>query len=84
MEVVGLQQARKTQIVVGMEVGQVDVVHRHQTEGAHQLPLGTFTTIDQDSGASSADQNACGRPPCGRHGTACPHECDGEIHCCAA
>ena len=51
-QVVGLEQARQAEIVVGVEVGDVDVVDLDEPGRVDHLPLGPLPSIDQDAAAA--------------------------------
>ncbi len=77
VEVVGFQQARQAQAVIQMKVGEVDLVHLHQTYGPSKLTLGTFTTVDYQLFSTPRDQHAGSTAQSGRHRSTGTQECDG-------
>jgi len=79
-QVVGLQQPRQPEVVVGVEVGDVDVVDLDQPGRVDHLPLGPLPRIDQDPATAGPDQHAGGSPPRRGHGAAGAEEDDREIH----
>ena len=55
-EVVGLEQTRQAEPMVGVQVRDEDRVDLGQTDGAHELALGALAAIDEDPVAASTEQ----------------------------
>ena len=79
-QVIGLEQPGQAQVVVGVEVGDVDLVDLDEPGRVDHLALGALPAVDQQPGASGADQHARGRPPRRGHGATGAEEDDREIH----
>ena len=79
-QVIGLEQPGEPEVVVGVEMGDVDVVDLDEPGRVDHLPLGPLPRVDQDPAAARADQHAGGRPPRGGHGAAGAEKDDREIH----
>jgi hypothetical protein len=56
-----LQHSRQPEEVVGVEVGEKDVLDVRQADRAQQLPLRALAAIDQQAVAAAPDQEARGR-----------------------
>ena len=66
--------------VVGVVVGQEDVLDVGQPDAAQQLALGALAAVDQDALAAAAHEQAGGRALDGRHRPGGAEEEDGEVH----
>ena len=80
LEVIGLQQPRQAEVVVGVIVGHVDLVHLDQARGALHLALRPLAAVEQQALAAYPGQQAGGGPPRGGHGAAGAEEYDREVH----
>ena len=76
----GLQHAGQSQEVVGVVVGQEDVLHVRQPHAAQQLALRPLAAIDQHAVAAAPHQHAGRGALDGRHRAGRAEEQDGEIH----
>jgi hypothetical protein len=66
--------------VVGVEVGDEDGIEVGQADGAQQLALGAFATVEQQPLAAAADQHGRQAAPRARHRAGRTGEEDGQIH----
>jgi hypothetical protein len=79
-QVIGLEQAGKPEVMIGVEMGDVDVVDLDEPGGVDHLPLGALPRVDQDPAAAGADQHAGGGPPRRGHGATGAEKDDREVH----
>ena len=79
-QVIGLQQPRQAEDVVGVEVGQVDRVDLGQPDRALHLPLRPFAAVEQQPVSPTRDQHARGRAPRRRHRAARAEKDHRKIH----
>ena len=80
VEVVGLQQSRDAEVVVGVQVRDVDLVDLDEPGRALHLALGTLTAVEQQPLAADPRQHAGGRPPRRRHRAAGAEEDHVHVH----
>ena len=78
VEVVGLQQPRDAQVMVGVQVGDVDLVDLHEPGRALHLALRALAAVEQQPVAADPREQARGRPPRGRHRP--PGSEEDEVH----
>ncbi len=79
-QVVGLQQPRQAEEVVGVEVGEVDLVDLDQPQRALHLPLRPLAAVEQQPLPATRHQDARGRAPCRRHRAAGAEEGHRQVH----
>ena len=79
-EVVGLQQSRQPQHVVGVEVRQEDRIRLHQPERALHLPLRPFAAVEQQPLPPTRHQHARRRAPRRGHRPPGAEKSNRQIH----
>ena len=79
-EVVGLDQARQAEVVVGMEMGDEDVVERDEPGRALQLPLCSLAAVEQQPIAAEPDEHRSRIAAGARRRRPGAEEDDVEIH----
>ena len=80
VEVVGLQQPRDAEVVVGVQVGDVDLVDLDEPGRALHLALRALAAVEQQPVAADPRQQAGGRAPRGRHRAAGAEEDHVHVH----
>ena len=76
-----LQHPRQPEEVIGVEVGQEDVLEVGEADvGAQELALGALAAVDQQLVAAAADERRRGRPLGGGSRSRRPEEHDVQIH----
>ena len=80
LEVIRLQQAGHPEIVVGVVVGEVDLVHRHEPGRALHLALRALAAVEQQPLAAHPRQQAGRGTARGGHRAARAEEDDREVH----
>ncbi len=80
LEVIGLQQARHPEIVIGVVVRDVDLVHRHEPGRALHLALRAFAAIEEQPLAAHPRQQAGRGTARGGHRAARAEEDHREVH----
>src|SRR3954465_15521964 len=76
LKVIGLQQPREPEVMVGWVGSEVDLVELHQAGRALHLPLRPLTAVEQDALTADAHEQAGGGPPRRRDGAAGAQEDD--------
>ena len=77
----GLEHPRQAEEVVGVEVGEEDLLEVDEPAGrALQLPLRPLGAVEEQPLAAAADEQRCGRALRGRHRGRRPEEDDVKIH----
>ena len=79
-EVVRFQHPRQAEEVIGVEVGQVDLIDLDQPQRLLKLALGPLAAIEHQPFAAPRDEQAGGRAPRRGHGAARAEEGHREVH----
>ena len=80
VQLIGLEQAGYAEVVVGVVVGDVEVVDLDEPGRALHLALSAFAAVDEDAIPAGAHKQARRRPPSRRHGAPGAEKDNVEVH----